>query len=402
MAVPPPLRWGILPPATIAATFVHVIRATAPDGIITAVASRDVARAAAFIDEHLSPPPGGDGSPPVAAVGGYEALLGRPDVDAVYVPLPTALAVDWSVRAVRAGKHVLVDKPFSSAAGVRAMADAAAAAGVVFLDGTHWPHAPWAVAARAAVASGRLGRLRRIVASFTAPIMVAGNIRGDPALEPHGALGDLGWYCARVATHTLGAAAAADIVSAYGVGEWAGDGDGRVLLSAVAVVAFRNGTTLSFDVDFSGGLRQRFELVGDTASLAIDDFVIPPASTPSFEALRPAGAASVDHPYTRTTTAAVAPPREGNGADEPPAVGGQPRALRLVYPHVETVTVSGGGRNQPTHMVTAFTAAVRAGAGGAADAARWAAEAVATQRILDLLFESIGQGRPVYPGKEDA
>jgi len=366
------------------------------------VASRDAARAAAFIDEHLSPPPGGDGSPPVAAVGGYEALLGRPDVDAVYVPLPTALAVDWSMRAVRAGKHVLVDKPFTSAAAVRAMADAAAAAGVVFLDGTHWPHAPWAVAARAAVTSGRLGRLRRIVASFTAPVIVAGNIRGDPTLEPHGALGDLGWYCARVATHALGAAAAADVVSAYGVGEWAGDGDGRVLLSAVTVVAFRNGTTLSFDVDFSGGIRQRYELVGDTASLAVDDFVIPPASTLAFDALRPAGATSFDHAYTLTTTAAVAPPREGNGADGPPAGGGQPRALRLVYPHVETVTVPGGGRNQPAHMVDAFTAAVRAGAGGAAIAARWAAEAVATQRILDLLFESIGQGQPVFPGKEDA
>lgn len=420
---PPPLRWGILSTASIVDSFLTALRGARSGGRITAVASRSADRAAAFVASRLANR-GDDDDPPVAALGDYAALLDRPDVDAVYIPLPTALATGWALRAVAAGKHVLVDKPFASSAEVASIAAAAAAAGLIFLDGTHWPHAPRPVAARAALTAGRVGRLRRIVAAFCAPVTVAGDIRGDPALEPHGALGDLGWYCARVAAYYLGAEAASAIVSAYGVGRWTdggggagggGGGDGakgsgearpppRVLLTVAAVVEFATGVTLSFDVDFCSGLRQTYTLVGDDATLTVDGFVIPPASSLAMDPLRPPGvAASTDDAYTLAHTASVG---EGGGdaaGAAVPAAGAPPlppRPIALDYPTAVEVTVPGGGRNQPAHMVDAFTAAARGGDAGRATAAAWAAEAVATQRIVDVLYQSVVERRVVYPAKE--
>lgn len=170
-----------------------------------------------------------------------------------------------------------------------------------------------------------------------------------------------------------------------------------MLLTTVAVEVFRNGTTLSFHVVFCGGLRQRYGLVVDTASLRVDGFVIPPGSSLLLESQRPANAGTFDDVYTLTTTADLV----SEESDATPAVAGQPRLLRMAYPVSETVTVPGGGRNQPAHMVDAFTDAVRARAGGEEAVDRWAAEAVATQRIVDLLFQSVSEGRIILPGKSD-
>lgn len=424
-----PLRWGILSPASIAVTFIAAIRDALSGGVVTAVASRSADRAAAFVATHLGDGGdlGGGGGSLVAALDDYAALLDRPDVDAVYIPLPTAVATAWALRAVAAGKHVLVDKPFASSAEVASIAAAAAAAGVVFLDGTHWPHAPRSVAVRESLAAGRIGRLRRVVVAFNAPVTIAGDIRGDPTLEPHGALGDLGWYCARVAVYYLGAAAASAIVSAYGVGRWTdsdvdvSDGGGsdnngaavgrkaapRVLLMVAAVVEFACGVTLSFEVDFCSGLRQTYTLVGDIAALTVDGFVVPPASSIMFNRLRPPSVAvSTDDVYAIARTASVRGGEGDHDAAKPAAVsatGVSPPSLRPLtwtYPDTETVTVPGGGRNQPAHMVDAFTAAVRDGDAGRATAAGWATEAVATQRIVDVLYQSVVEGRVVYFAKE--
>ena len=100
-------RWGILSTAGIAKKNWASI-ANSGNGQIVAVASRDVAKAQTFIDECQA-------SAPVAykvdAVGSYDELLNRSDIDAVYVPLPTGIRADWVVKAAQAGKHVMVEKP---------------------------------------------------------------------------------------------------------------------------------------------------------------------------------------------------------------------------------------------------------------------------------------------------
>ena len=71
--------------------------------MLSAVASRDADRANAFAREHGIP----------RAYGSYEDLIDDPDIDALYIPLPNSLHRDWVIHAVRAGKHVLCEKPLA-------------------------------------------------------------------------------------------------------------------------------------------------------------------------------------------------------------------------------------------------------------------------------------------------
>src|SRR4051794_14996875 len=119
-----PLRIGVLGAARIASLFVAAVRPSAKVAV-TAVASRDAGRAAAFAQD--------TGIERVHA--SYEALFADPDIDAVYVPLPNNLHATWSIRAAEAGKHVLCEKPLAgSAADARAMFDAAKRAGVYLVE----------------------------------------------------------------------------------------------------------------------------------------------------------------------------------------------------------------------------------------------------------------------------
>ena len=100
-------RWGILSTAGIARKNWQAIH-NSGNGTIVAVASRDAAKAQQFIDECQA-----DVSFATApeAIGGYDELLGRDDIDAVYIPLPTGLRKEWVIKAAQAGKHVMCEKP---------------------------------------------------------------------------------------------------------------------------------------------------------------------------------------------------------------------------------------------------------------------------------------------------
>ena len=97
------LRWGILSTGHIARTFATQL-GPSESGSLTAVGSRTRASAARFADDF-----GGAG-----AYGSYEALLGADDVDAVYIASPHPQHVEWAIKAVQAGKHVLCEKPMAS------------------------------------------------------------------------------------------------------------------------------------------------------------------------------------------------------------------------------------------------------------------------------------------------
>ncbi|MBM3848160.1 MAG: Gfo/Idh/MocA family oxidoreductase, partial [Verrucomicrobia bacterium] len=100
------LRWGILGAANIAQKNWDGLRNSGNNRVI-AVASRNRERARKFIDScQISAP-----APAAEAMDSYEALLGRSDIDAVYIPLPTGLRKEWVIKAAQAGKHVLCEKP---------------------------------------------------------------------------------------------------------------------------------------------------------------------------------------------------------------------------------------------------------------------------------------------------
>jgi len=191
-------RWGILGSAGIARKNWRAIRDSG-NSVVTAVASRDVARSRKFIEDCQREAP--TGSAP-AALGSYEELIASKDVDAVYIPLPTGLRKEWVMRAAAAGKHVLAEKPCGlSTADVREMTDACRRNKVQYMDGVMLMHNPRTRRVREVLDDGKsVGQIRRIMSVFTfgtGEEFFDANIRVNADLEPAGCLGDIGWYCIR-------------------------------------------------------------------------------------------------------------------------------------------------------------------------------------------------------------
>ena len=222
-------RWGIMSTANIGRKNWKGIHLSG-NGRVSAVASRTEAKAQAFIDqchaEHASPVP-------AAAVGSYEELINRDDVDAVYVPLPTGLRRDWVVAAAKAGKHVLVEKPVANnSADAKAMIDACQTAGVQFMDGVMFDHSKRLAAVSESIANGEaVGKLRRIYTQFSFcgdGDFRKSNIRTDSVLEAHGCLGDLGWYCIRFTLWAAGRRMPTRVSARTITGLKGSDSDGEV------------------------------------------------------------------------------------------------------------------------------------------------------------------------------
>lgn len=178
------LRIGILGAARIAPNAL-IAPARESEGVeVVAVAARDPERAQAFAAEH------GIGR----ALAGYEALLADPDVEAIYNPLPNGLHSEWTIRALRAGKHVLCEKPIANnEREATEMAKVADETGRLLVEAFHYRYHPLAARVRAIVHGGELGRLERLEGHFSVPFIPATDIRFDYALGG-GATMDLGCY----------------------------------------------------------------------------------------------------------------------------------------------------------------------------------------------------------------
>jgi predicted dehydrogenase len=178
------VRIGILGAASIAPWAVIRPGVDADGVAVHSVAARDQGRAAAFAAKH--------GVQRVAA--DYDALLADPDVDAVYIALPNALHGAWTMRALAAGKHVLCEKPFTAnAVEAERVAAAAASSGLVVMEAFHYRYHPLARRAVEVVASGELGDVLRLSASFCYPLPPGRDIRWQRELAG-GALMDAGCY----------------------------------------------------------------------------------------------------------------------------------------------------------------------------------------------------------------
>jgi predicted dehydrogenase len=193
------LKWGILGTARIAQTlFIPGVRAGNLTEVV-AVASRDESRAQAMAAELDIP----------RAHGSYERLLADPDVDAVYLPLPNSLHVEWTIAAARAGKHVLCEKPLAArAADAERMAHACQQAGVLLMEAFMWRHHPQHQRVRELIESGVIGEPNVVRSSFTYVInrhLPSGpNVRLASDLEG-GSLMDIGCYAVNTARLFFGA-----------------------------------------------------------------------------------------------------------------------------------------------------------------------------------------------------
>ncbi len=187
------LRWGILATGGIARSFTTDLRAAGMT--VTAVGSRRQDAAEAFARVHDVP----------RAHGSYEALVADPDVDIVYVATPHPAHAGNALLALDAGKHVLVEKPFTlTAAEAAAVRDRAAERGLLAMEAMWTRYLPHMVRIREILAAGTLGEVRAVIATHTQRITADPAHRLNDLALGGGALLDLGIYPVSFAWDVLG------------------------------------------------------------------------------------------------------------------------------------------------------------------------------------------------------
>ena len=333
------------------------------NGIVRAVASRSIERSQQFIAECQAAAPFSIAPCPL---GSYEALLAHPEIDGVYIPLPTGIRKEWVLRAAAAGKHVVCEKPCGiNADDLAEMVDACQRHQVQFMDGVMFMHSARLDALRDLIHTrAALGKLRRISTAFSflaPPEFYTDNIRGDGALEPLGCLGDLGWYCLRFALWAMGWKSPRQVT-------------GRILAEIRRTAAsppvptefsgelfFDNGASSEFYCSFNTHLEQWAIVSGTDGSMRLTDFVLPHfGSELSFETF---------HPFF-----------DVHGCEF------------NMEPHIHRHTVeeysNSHSRAQETNLFRNFAAQVQSGKLNAS----WPAMALQTQQILDACLESARHG----------
>jgi D-xylose 1-dehydrogenase (NADP+, D-xylono-1,5-lactone-forming) len=186
------IRWGFLGAGFIATKALAPAVRTAEGATLQAVAARDVERARAL-------------DPVGASYASYDALLADDSVDVVYISLTNDVHAHWSKAALRAGKHVLCEKPLAmSAAEVREMAAVADETGRHLVEASWYRWHPRVRLAQEELRAGRIGAVRHVAAGFTFAGQLEGNYRLEPA-RGGGALYDVGCYAVSAALWAFGA-----------------------------------------------------------------------------------------------------------------------------------------------------------------------------------------------------
>lgn len=246
------MRLGLLSTARI--NEMVVAAAAASDRVeVVAVASRGAERARAYGAKHGIP----------RAHASYPALLADRDVDAVYVSVPNALHVDWTIRALEAGKHVLCEKPFDSdPAKVERAFDAAETAGLVLMEAFMYRHHPQTAALQRLVQSGAIGELR-LIRSFLGFRL---DDRADIRMQPHlagGSFLDAGCYTVSVARLLAG-----EPESVFGEQVL---GETGVDLAFAGSLRFPGGVLAQVGASYLVPLRRELEVLGSEGSVRSRD-----------------------------------------------------------------------------------------------------------------------------------
>ena len=244
-------RWGLLSTAAINDAILAGIRRSDIAEVV-AVSSRDRERAEAYARER------GIGR----AHGSYEELLADADVDVVYVALPNALHVEWAIRALEAGKHVLSEKPLSvEPREVERAFDAADRAGRLLMEGFMWRHQPQAKKLAELAHDGTIGEVRLARAQFSFTLTRDDDVRWLADLGGGGLL-DVGCYC--VNALRLVAGEPTNVLAQRVLAP--GGADKRF----TATLAFESGALGHFDCGLDMPMRREVEVVGSEGVLFLE------------------------------------------------------------------------------------------------------------------------------------
>lgn len=245
------LRWGVLSTARINRKLIPVIRA-ARRARLVAVASRSRARALDYAAEWDIP----------EAHGSYDALLSDPDIDVVYISVPNSLHTEWTVRAIRAGKHVLCEKPLAlSVPECDRIISAADAEGVVAMEAIMVLYHPLLQKARELVQEGAVGEIMLARGSFSFFLDRPADVRWEPTLGG-GSLWDVGSYPVSVIRWIAG-----EPDEVFG---WETKSQSGVDKTFAGLLRYGDGVLGTFDCGFQEPFRSEVEIAGTDGSLIIE------------------------------------------------------------------------------------------------------------------------------------
>ncbi|NTG50257.1 Gfo/Idh/MocA family oxidoreductase [Agrobacterium rhizogenes] len=262
MSTDAPIRWGIIGPGTIAKTFADGV-AHSRGGKLVAIASRNPDK------------PGlGNNFPGARIVNGYEALLADKDVDAIYIATPHTGHAEWAIKAIRAGKHVLVEKPIAlSAYDAEAIYYEARKAGVFAGEAFMYRVHPQTAKLIELVKSGVIGDIRIIRSSFGFNM---GSVRPEHRLFANetagGGILDVGGYPVSMARLIAGAADGKSFLDPDKVSGVAHLGQTGVDEWASAVLKFPNNIIAEVSCSIMANQDNTLRIIGSEGRIEVKDF----------------------------------------------------------------------------------------------------------------------------------
>lgn len=259
------VRWGVLGAAGIARTAVIPAIMNADNAQVVAIASRsdegarDLAESCGAENVYQS----------------YDALIADPDVDAVYIPLPNSLHEEWTLKAARAGKAVLCEKPLAlTPESAQRMVEECAKLGVPLMEGFMYQFHPQHQKVRDLIAAGAIGEVTEVQAHLSVDLMSPldpKNVRFDPALGG-GALLDMGCYTVHIARSFLGEP---NSVRAW----WKKESRFGVDIAAAGVLLYDDGRYATFSCSFEGNGQGFYRVIGRQGMIDVPRGIIPGLDT---------------------------------------------------------------------------------------------------------------------------
>jgi predicted dehydrogenase len=253
------VRWGVIGTGGIANQMAPMIK-LADNAELAAVSSRRMETAQEYADQHGV----------THTYDSWQAMITADTIDAVYIATPTSVREEIAVAAATEGKHVLGEKPFANLESLQRITAACRANGVGFMDGTHFVHHPRTAAIRAAIPE-KVGRPTSIASAFQFYIADTSNIRLNPALEPLGAIGDVGWYNVRAAVEYTHPDVDIESVCAFARRH----PETNAILEASGLIVFSDASTTTFHCGFdSRAMNMDCRIAGSLGQISMWGFII--------------------------------------------------------------------------------------------------------------------------------
>eukprot|EP01123_Difflugia_compressa_P008939 TRINITY_DN2836_c0_g1_i1.p1 TRINITY_DN2836_c0_g1~~TRINITY_DN2836_c0_g1_i1.p1 ORF type:complete len:346 (+),score=54.42 TRINITY_DN2836_c0_g1_i1:22-1059(+) len=258
------VRIGIIGTANIANKFVDATKGLS-NCVVVAIGSRDLNKAQQFAQKWSIP----------KAYGSYQQVIEDPDVDLVYIPLPTSLHKEWTIKSALHLKHVICEKPLAPTyEDAQEMVRECIRNNVQFMDGTYWTHSTRT--RKMQQHFPETGGITNVMSKFTWTVS-PGNIRLSTSTEPLGALGDLGWYCIRGVLFGFNYEIPHSV---FGLATYSTPEQPNMAFSGI--LTYNDGRQAHFSCSFLESTTQHLDLGGKLGNIYTDDFVIP-WNSPSFD-----------------------------------------------------------------------------------------------------------------------